>query len=243
MSELAGSDDTLALREPLRVDADVILLDIEGTLSPIAFVRDVLFAYSRERLAFYLDRHRDDPIVADILAEASRLAGGGDPVVALRDWQDRDEKIPPLKMLQGLIWEDGYKSGAFRSPLYPDAFAALSRWHSAGLPLYIYSSGSTKAQLLFFAHSKQGDLRGLFSDHFDTGIGAKTEAAAYVRIAERIGMPPDRIAFFSDNVKELEAARSVGVAVVHVVKDDTAPAAGVPEISDFEQVEIIREAR
>ena len=241
-SKAAASKRGRAEPRPLCLEGDAVLLDIEGTLSPISFVRDVLFAYSRERLSAFVDAHRQDPVVADILAQTSSLAGGGDPVASLQRWQDRDEKIPPLKKLQGLIWADGYSAGAFRSPIFPDALAALTRWSAAGLPLHIYSSGSTQAQLLFFAHSTAGDLRALFSGHFDTEVGAKTEAASYALIAEKIGVTPGRIVFFSDNAKEIEAAQGTGMQAVHVVKDETHPVPGLRGIASFDRVEITRQS-
>lgn len=224
----------------LPLEGEVVLLDIEGTISPISFVRDVLFPYAREHLSAFIDAHGDDPVVIDILARASDLAAGEDPIVALKRWQDRDEKIPPLKKLQGLIWEAGYRSGAFCSHLFPDALDALERWTSAGLRLYVYSSGSIQAQDLFFAHNAAGDLRPLFFGHFDTDIGSKVERASYMRVAERIGEPPDRIVFFSDNAKELEAARSAGFQVVHVIKDGTRPSPDLMQITNFDQVDITR---
>jgi enolase-phosphatase E1 len=231
-----------ATHRPRHLEAEAVLLDIEGTLSPISFVRDVLFGYSRAHLGQFLDSHRESAEVRAILDQAAALAGGGDPVAALQRWQDRDEKAPPLKKLQGLIWEEGYRSGAFQSPIFSDAFSALKRWSAEGLPLYIYSSGSAKAQLLFFAHSVEGDLRDLFSGHFDTDMGAKTEAASYARIAGHINVRPERIVFFSDNAKELEAARVAGLEIVHVVKDDTRPEPGLPQISGFAEIEIVRRA-
>ncbi|MCC7253150.1 acireductone synthase [Hyphomicrobium sp.] len=239
---LAASKRRHAKPRPLSLEGEAVLLDIEGTLGSISFVRDVLFAYSRERLSAFVETHREDPVVGDILAQASSLAGGGDAVAALQRWQDRDEKVPPLKKLQGLIWEDGYSTGAFQSPIFPDALAALKRWNSAGLPLYIYSSGSTQAQLLFFAHSTAGDLRALFSGHFDTDVGAKTEAASYALIAAQIGVTPGRIIFFSDNAKELEAAQSAGLQVLHVVKEDTRPVPGLRRMENFDRVEIRRQS-
>lgn len=224
----------------LSFDADVVLLDIEGTISPISFVRDVLFAYSRQHLSSFVAEHHADPVVADILAQASALAGGGPPLDALERWQNRDEKAPPLKKLQGLVWDAGYRSGALRSPLYPDALAALYRWHAIGLPLYIYSSGSVQAQLLFFEFNEAGDLRNLFTRHFDTDIGAKVETRSYARIADHIDTAPARIVFFSDSAKELEAARTAGLQVAHVVKDATPSDPDLPEVTDFARVEILR---
>ncbi|MDQ8698482.1 acireductone synthase [Hyphomicrobium sp. LHD-15] len=219
-------------------EARAVLLDIEGTISPIRFVRDVLFGYSRTHLARFIAARRGDPVVAAILEQVSLLAGGGDPVAALEAWQARDEKAPPLKKIQGLIWNEGYRSGAFRSPIFADALAALRRWKAAGLPLYIYSSGSVQAQLQFFEFNEAGDLRALFSGHYDTDIGPKIEAASYMRIASQIGVPSQSVVFLSDNPAELEAASAVGFKVVHVVKDAAAPAPQFPEITDFEQVDV-----
>lgn len=234
-----GPPDERASR-PLRIAADTVLLDIEGTISPISFVRDVLFAYSRERLAQFVADHRRDPVVEGVLEQASALSNGADPIAALADWQDRDVKAPPLKKLQGLIWESGYRSGAFRSPIFPDALAALKRWHADGMPIAIYSSGSVQAQLLFFEHSAAGDLRPLFSAHFDTEIGPKVEAASYTRIADKIGARPAGIVFFSDAAKELEAARAASLQAVHVVKDGTPSDPNSAEIQDFSEVELVR---
>ncbi len=225
--------------QALRLVGDVVLLDIEGTISPISFVRDVLFAYSRTHLREFLAEHHDDPVVSDILAQASEYSGL-DAVAALEGWQDRDEKAPPLKKIQGLIWEAGYRSGAFQSSLFPDALAVLPQWKARGLQLYVYSSGSIEAQTQFFSHTTAGDLRSLFSGHYDTDIGPKIEAASYTRIAEGIGSLPSRIVFFSDNPNELEAARRAGLQVVHVIKEDTPPTAGFPQISKFNQVDIAR---
>ncbi len=223
---------------PRRFDAEAVLLDIEGTISSLSFVRDVLFAYSRRRLADFVAGHRDDPIVAKILEDAAERAGGADPIAALEGWQDRDEKVPPLKKLQGLIWESGYREGAFQSPIFPDALAALKRWKAAGLPLYIYSSGSVAAQELFFRYNEAGDLRPLFSGNYDTDIGSKIEAQSYRRIADAIGAAPGAIVFFSDNARELEAARSAGLEVVHVVKDSTPPDPRFFAIEDFSHVDL-----
>jgi enolase-phosphatase E1 len=220
--------------------ADAVLLDIEGTISPVAFVRDVLFAYSRRHLAAYVAAHRGTPGVAAIMREAAALAGGEDPVTALLKWQDRDEKIPPLKTLQGLIWENGYRSGAFQGVLFPDALAALTRWKAAGLPLYVYSSGSVQAQNLFFRYNEAGDLRPLFAAHFDTEMGAKTSAGSYTRIAGVIGFPAGRVLFLSDNARELEAAEDAGLQAAQVIKDGTRRDDHFPGFTDFSGVSIVR---
>lgn len=233
---LAAMTPSQETPSPLTIVADVMLLDIEGTISPLSFVRDVLFAYSREHLADFVACHSDEPTVANLLEEASALSQRSDPIAALADWQDRDIKAPPLKKLQGLIWETGYRNGAFRSPLFPDALAALKHWHAAGVPLAVYSSGSVKAQLLFFEFSAAGDLRPMFFRHFDTDIGPKIESTSYTRISDEIGVPPGRIVFLSDAPKELEAAHAAGLQTVHVVKENMERTPEFNEISDFGEI-------
>lgn len=222
-----------------RSDVEAVLLDIEGTLGPISFVRDVLFPYARQRLADYVEANRDTAVVANILEQASQLSGGEEPLAALMRWHDADQKITPLKTLQGLIWQEGYRNGAFRSPIYPDALSALKRWKQQGLPLYIYSSGSKQAQLLFFANTTDGNITDFFSGHYDTDIGAKTDPGAYTRIAQNLSVRPDRIIFFSDQVKELDAAQIAGLGSVHVAKDETPRSEAHTEITDYARIELI----
>ncbi|WP_290983521.1 acireductone synthase [Hyphomicrobium sp.] len=223
-------------RAPLRINVAAVLLDIEGTLSPISFVQDVLFPYAKAKLRDYLSANASDPAVRDILAQARDLSGAPDAIAAIEAWQANDVKAPPLKKLQGMIWDSGYRSGAFVSPIFPDALAAFRRWHVDGFPLYIYSSGSVQAQHLFFEFTEEGNLRSLFEDYFDTEIGPKTDLASYQRIADQIGRRPQEIVFMSDNVKELEAARDAGLATVHVLKDRTPSTPDFREISDYSEI-------
>ena len=145
-----------------------ILTDIEGTTSSIAFVAETLFPYARERLPAFVAAHPDE--AAPILAEVAAMEPG-DPVATLTRWIDEDRKATPLKTLQGMIWADGYRERAFTGHIYPDAAAALRRWHEAGIALYVFSSGSVAAQKLLFGHSDAGDLTPLFSGYFDTTTG------------------------------------------------------------------------
>ena len=175
-----------------------IVTDIEGTTSSIAFVKDVLFPYARQRLPAFVETHADRPEVQHWLREAARQAGRieadrGAVIDLLLRWTDEDRKATPLKALQGLIWKEGYESGAYRGHLYPEVPAKLREWKARGLKLYIYSSGSVPAQQLFFAHSEAGDLTPLFDGYFDTEIGGKREAGSYAHIASSIGEPPARV--------------------------------------------------
>ena len=131
-----------------------IVTDIEGTTTPIAFVRDELFPYARAHLEAFLQAHGTDPAVVEALSHVAALAPDQDAVAALRDWMDADAKVTPLKTLQGLIWHDGYARGDVRGRLYADVPRVLRRWHADGQKLYVYSSGSTGAQKLLFSHTR-----------------------------------------------------------------------------------------
>lgn len=218
-----------------------VLLDIEGTISSLPYVVNTFYPFTARHLAAFLEKRGAEPAVADAIAETRALAGPGvDPQDALQQWIAEDRKAPPLKFLQGLVWEDGYASGELKGHIYPDALEVLSAWHKQGIPLHIFSSGSVQCQVQFYEHSPHGDLRFLFSRHFDTGVGAKIEARSYLRIAEQLDLPPSDILFFSDNPKELEAASSVGVAVVQVLREDTQPDGRFASIHSFHDVELSR---
>jgi enolase-phosphatase E1 len=185
----------------------IVVIDIEGTVTPISFVKDVLFPYARQRLAKFVALNVRDPEVAVALDAARALADGGDPVIALARWIDEDKKVAPLKTIQGLIWEEGYATGVLSAPVYPDAAQALRRWRDAGATLAVYSSGSVPAQKLLFAHSDQGDLTPLFSGWFDLDTGSKLEAESYRKIAAQLGGTG---LFLSDHPGELDAAEAAG---------------------------------
>jgi len=204
-----------------------ILTDIEGTTSSISFVKDVLFPYARRALpAFVAARSKEPGVRRWLDAVATENGGMCDDrmiVEVLQGWIDEDRKHTALKALQGMIWADGYRSADFTAHIYPDAAPALTAWKEAGIPLYVYSSGSVPAQRLFFGHSDAGDLTPLFSGWFDTEIGGEREAASYRRIAEVIGVAPSEILFLSDVVEELDAAREAGLATVLVDRRDDYP--------------------
>jgi enolase-phosphatase E1 len=190
-----------------------VLLDIEGTIGDIAFVREVLFPYARARIADVLKARWGDP---EIAAVAVGMTSPGEAARQFLSWMDEDKKVAPLKTLQGIIWREGYASGELKAHLYPDAIEAMRVWHGRGVKLCIYSSGSVEAQKLYFAHSVAGDLRRLIGGYFDTTTGAKGEAASYLKIADAIGVRASDIIFFSDAPSETDAAHAAGLNVYRV---------------------------
>jgi enolase-phosphatase E1 len=220
-----------------------VLLDIEGTTTPISFVHDELFPYARQRLDGHLratwdtgETREATRLLADEHAgeDPSREAPPAWPAESLgpeavgdyaRWLMDRDRKSQGLKLLQGHIWEAGYQSGALQGQVYPDVEPALRRWREDGVAIAIYSSGSEQAQRRLFETTPAGDLTPLLSAFFDTRVGAKNDAGSYARIVRTLGVEPQHAMFVSDVVVELTAARHAGLATLLSLRPGNPPQA------------------
>jgi len=205
-----------------------ILTDIEGTCTSLSFVKDTLFPYSRENMANFVAQYADVEEVSTLLKQVAEEIKDNNPsreqiVSLLRQWIDADLKIPALKALQGYQWQKGYENGDFHGHVYEDAYTAFQQWRNMGIKLYVYSSGSVKAQKLLFSHTHYGDLSEWFSGFFDTAGGAKSEAASYQHISREIGLPPQRILFLSDVESELDAATESGMQVACLQRESDFP--------------------
>ena len=194
-----------------------IVTDIEGTTSSLSFVKDELFPYAYKNLPDYVWDNESE--IAALLDDVKKEEQNPDlsleeVIEVLLRYIDDDKKITPLKTLQGMIWEAGYKSGELIGHIYDDALAGLKRWKNQGVALYIYSSGSVPAQKLLFGHTKAGDLNPLFSGYFDTSTGGKKESESYEKIAAQIGVTASEILFLSDSTDEIDAAAAAGMNVI-----------------------------
>lgn len=233
------------------------LLDIEGTVSPVAFVYDVMFPYARQHVAGYLESGWEDPDTRDAVQWLARdeghenaeawfagQAADTDPlrqemvVRSVHRLMDEDAKLTGLKKLQGLVWRRGFEDGRLVSTLFPDVLENLRHWKQAGRSLCIYSSGSVAAQRLFFGHTRTGDLGDLFSGFFDTTWGPKKQAASYRAIADELGEPPATICFVSDITDELDAAREAGMQTVLRAAGPTET--DHPVITGFDEIRLVR---
>jgi enolase-phosphatase E1 len=222
--------------------AAAILLDIEGTTTPIRFVTEVLFPYARQHLRTHIEQHAGiseyDAILAALREERASALGAGENVPpwtdeppparlgsasAFVEWlMDRDRKSTALKELQGRIWEEGFRRGELVGEVFADVAPALGRWRNDHVYVGIFSSGSVLAQQLLFRHSSAGDLTGFLQGYFDTRIGSKTDSDSYRRIAAAVGLPPFQVMFLSDVTRELDAANAAGMQVGLVVRPGNA---------------------
>jgi enolase-phosphatase E1 len=220
---------------PLPKEVRAVLTDIEGTTTSISFVYDVLFPYAAARLDEYCSRTDPDPELAEALARlrseyeeetAQGVAlppfGNGAPYA--RRLMAEDRKSTGLKLLQGVIWEAGYRTGELRGHIFSDVPPALAAWRAAGVRLRVFSSGSVRAQSLLFSHTDYGDLTPHFEGFHDTTTGSKREPASYAAIAAAYGLPAGAILFLSDVREELDAAADVGMRTGLVVRPGNRPA-------------------
>ena len=237
-----------------------ILLDIEGTTTPLAFVHEVLFPYAREHLKDYLaenlnseelqsdlrmlvKENADDTLQSDVQplvldGPVNRKIGS---IVAYVFWlMERDRKSTGLKSLQGKIWEDGYRRGTLKAPIFADVPPALERWQKGGLKTSIFSSGSVLAQKLLFAHTEAGDLTEFIDGYFDTTSGSKMESESYRVIAGKLDLSAANVLFISDVTAELDAAGTAGMHTLLCVRPGNHPPPSKHQhqtIQSFDEIE------
>jgi len=224
-----------------------VLTDIEGTTTPLSFVLDVLFPYARRRLDAACAS--GEPRFAEALRllrqeyEEEKRSGAdlpdfGDGSPYAHRLMDQDRKSPGLKKLQGLLWEEGYRTGELQGQVYPDVAEALRVWKERGLGIRVFSSGSVLAQKLLFGHSDQGDLLPFFEGFHDTTTGAKQSPSSYTAIAGAFGLPPGAILFLSDVTAELDAARAAGMQTGLFLRPGNRPAEanGHPVLRSFTEL-------
>jgi enolase-phosphatase E1 len=236
-----------------------ILLDIEGTTTPVSYVFEVLFPFARDNAEVFLETRGED---ADVLADLALLR---------QEYEAESEEVPPweagdaiaavpyvhyligcdgvaspkgnrkstaLKSLQGKIWDAGYQAGQLRSQLFADVPPTLERWKKTEKAIYIFSSGSIQAQKLIFQYSEAGDFTAYINNYFDTTTGPKREAQSYQKIAEAIEALPEQILFISDVAAELRAAQAVGLQTLFCDRPGNAThnAEGFTAIQNFDGV-------
>ncbi|MFM2037698.1 MAG: acireductone synthase [Bacteroidota bacterium] len=209
-------------------DVEWILTDIEGTTTDVSFVYNTLFPFfleNLERLEFDASPEVDSVLkqTSDFIAAETGEVGLNriELLERLKIWAREDRKVTPLKELQGIVWKEGFESGALQGHVYPEVKEALVRWSQKGIFMAIFSSGSVAAQKLLFKYSTSGDLSDFFKAHFDTNTGMKRDAATYTRIASLLSTSPSKVLFLSDIKEELEAASAAGLQTVQLLRPGT----------------------
>jgi methylthioribulose 1-phosphate dehydratase/enolase-phosphatase E1 len=252
-----GSSDSsvIAKKHQALGDFQYILFDIEGTTTPISFVKDILFPYAAENFATFLEKTwTDKQTIADVqeikrqasvdLAENLHgvpliLNGQKDDksllissIVEYLKWNmSQDRKIAALKDIQGHVWAEGYASGKLNSIVYDDVARFFVQSEQKGFKIGIYSSGSRDAQRLLFKYSNHGDLRKYLSCYFDTSVGQKRSTNSYTDILKTLGVDhASRVVFVTDILEEAAAAAEAGMQTIIAVRPGNSP---LPENHGF----------
>lgn len=238
-----------------------IVLDIEGTTTPISFVMDVLFPYARHNVGKHLELTYDTEetqddiklLRAQVQEDFEKGVSGAVPIPADGSKEEviaalvanveamikADRKITSLKQLQGHIWRTGFQSKEIEAVVFDDVPDALEKWHALGIKVYIYSSGSRLAQRLIFGNTNYGDLKKYLCGFFDTAVGKKRETKSYREITEYLGVDnPSEILFVTDVYQEATAAKEAGLEVVISIRPGNGP---LPENHGFRTVKSFSE--
>ena len=211
-----------------------ILLDIEGTTTPIDFVHKTLFPFAKEKMRDFVEQNLNK--IKDEIAQLKTEHAKDDSYTQSFDENSIesivnylqflikvDRKSTPLKSLQGKIWQKGYESGELKSEVFADVPPAFERWKAQGKTIAIYSSGSVLAQKLIFTYSNFGDLTSQINNYFDTEIGHKRAVESYRSIALELSLKPSEIMFISDVVEELDAAKSADLDTILIIREGNKP--------------------
>lgn len=212
---------------------EVILLDIEGTTTPIDFVHKTLFPFAKNKIGDFVEQNFAE-IQEEIAALKSEYKKDFLNQIYGRNFDETlpesiaeylkflievDRKSTPLKSIQGKIWKEGYESGELKSEIFEDVPRAFERWKAEGKTIAIYSSGSRLAQKLLFKYTDKGDLTPFISEYFDTNVGGKREVESYRQIAYGKSFPQvEKFLFISDVAQELDAAKRAGFQTMLAVR-------------------------
>ena len=216
-----------------------ILLDIEGTTTPIDFIHQTLFPFAKDKIGEYVQENlkqiKDEieQLKTEYKKDFSNQIYGrkfdensAESITEyLKFLIEVDRKSTPLKSLQGKVWQAGYESGELKSIMFEDVPRAFEHWYKKGKTIAIYSSGSVLAQKLIFKYSNFGDLTRYISAYFDTHIGHKRKKQSYAKIAEKLQNRKREILFISDILEELNAAHQAGLDAILSIREGNSPIA------------------
>lgn len=246
------AEETISKR-PHKTTPKFYIFDIEGTTTPITFVKDVLFPFAAQKVGDFLattwdstetqndvealwkQAEADDTPDRPNPQELDKTAQIGWLSTYVESLIQKDSKVSALKQLQGHIWSHGYASGELLSQVFEDIEPTFRRLKDSGANIAIYSSGSRLAQRLLFQYSNKGDLRNYLSCYFDTTSGHKREAESYRQILLSLGLEHGSEAVFvTDVLEEAQAAAAAGMESVLSVRAGNAP---LPENHGFRELQ------
>ena len=229
-------------KKPVKKEIQAIVSDIEGTTTASTFVTDVLIPYAKKHLNDFFQANKDKPVIEQLCEDVKIDAKLPhiNPELALsilKIWMDQNQNFNSLKKIQGLIFEQGFKSGDFKGHVFEDACEGFKKWKTLGIPLYLFAYDSMHSQKLLFQHSMHGNLTPLVKGYFDTNIGCKKLALSYRKISNELGCDPSKVLFLSDCLEELDAAKLAGMQTTLVRRSALhPPICPHPVVKNFDEI-------
>lgn len=219
-----------------------VLVNIEGAISPAAYLHRTLSDYAYRRLKQFRNDPSTNPEVGcavDLLIQEQRQQGA-EWAGALTQSTDQerfdkgieyilrimshDRRSVALESMLEVIWQQGFFCGELCSEVFADVLPAFQRWRRMGRIVASCDSISVALQKLFFRYSEWGDLTHYVSFFFDRHIGPKHTPQTYRRIVGDLQCSPDELLFISDALEALDAARETGIATALIIRAGAAPA-------------------
>jgi len=217
-----------------------LLVDVEGTTTPVSFTKEVLVPYTKENLRMFIESNYDgEEVQQDIEAIRKKMSeekeAGVEGVTCIPDSDkeaivsaivscvlsklDTDIHCTALRPLIERVWKEAYRTDCVQGEVYDDVVPVLRQVVSDGMRVCSYSTDSVDCQKLLFAYSNQGDILEIFSNHFDLSVGSKKEKESYVEIAKRMELPSSDILYLTHSPQEASAASLAGMKTCLVVRE------------------------
>ncbi|GFQ68287.1 enolase-phosphatase E1 [Trichonephila clavata] len=159
-----------------------IILDIEGTMTSIDFIRENVFPYAESHLEdFIMNNWEEVKEIGLLLQQQSGDSKGNSedliPLPQVPTTENIDEiqnfqralvfyvkqrmnanrNDPAMKKIQGLVLRNAFRSGDIIAEIYPDTVKALETWSLENKQVFTYSTGIREVQVEFFKNTNFGN--------------------------------------------------------------------------------------
>uniref|UniRef100_A0A0N5A9F9 Enolase-phosphatase E1 n=1 Tax=Syphacia muris TaxID=451379 RepID=A0A0N5A9F9_9BILA len=219
---------------------DALLLNLEGTVTQLTFIKHKLYVYAKENAEMFIRKNFQNPEIQDALEKLRYCATverrRDKNVVIVPDAEDNREDIivksaknvtywlsssnlqlPALTHFLRLMWKFAYEYNELKASVYDDFRSLLEQ--ITPIPVFIYGLYSVTHQKMFFSHTTSGNLTKFIAGYFDETVGTKTNPASYEAISTEIGVKPGRILFVTCSEADARAANSAGYFVCLVTRN------------------------
>ncbi|XP_076442399.1 enolase-phosphatase E1-like [Babylonia areolata] len=229
--------------ESLLEQVRAIVFDVEGTTTPITFLKDILIP---ENIEDHLKDTFEEPETIKDLATLREMAQkekddgeeGAETIpdaaegqeavkkavaACVQRWVDCKADCAEFRQFRNHVLRHGFECDRFKADVFDDVPPMLRMLSEEGFNLYVYSSGTGEIEKMLFANTPEGDITDVFANFFDeAAMGSKTEKDSYLKIASEIKIDPKNILYLTDTPEEADAAFKAGWRSALVIRPGNA---------------------